>query len=600
MNIPFISNHLTMQNLLNCYIKETGKGVLKEAAEIPFLLDDPECKNVFVITLKSQAVTLYVPVRYYSITGRHLFSHSLFYQWKSDEVKSLDYLTLVIYLQKDLVEAAEKPIDSEELILRTILSYQNMKGILSHHIEDYEECYQAEKNFLQSEQSLLIGHQVHPTPKSRQGIDNEEEHIFAPERKGSFQLHYFRAINDIVEEDSIHSKTAAALIKEEMKKDPDVSESFKVKYCQEDGYSLIPVHPLQARKLLGKEAVCQLIQAGKLTYLGPHGRNYYPTSSVRTVYHQDADFMYKFSIPVKITNSLRINKRKELDRGVEVSRILGLVLKDKLSALHPNFQIVQDPAYITVKLDTEESGFEVVIRENPFQHNEGARTTLLAGLCQDHINGGASQLVNLIHALAEVEQKTVTDVCEEWFRRYLTISLRPLYWMYTTYGIALEAHQQNSLVTFDEKGYPETFYYRDNQGYYFMESKATELRKVLPDLNEKSNTICADEVAEERFRYYYFFNHLFGLINAFGVNRLIDEEHLLQLLKNELQGLQNEYGDSTNLLNSLLNKENLPCKANLLTRIHDLDELVGSLETQSVYTRVQNPLFNIVGELHGV
>ncbi|WP_299089428.1 IucA/IucC family siderophore biosynthesis protein [uncultured Metabacillus sp.] len=600
MNIPFISNHLTMQNLINCYIKETDKGVLKEAADITFPLADPECKHVFVIPLKSQSVTLYVPVRYYSITGRHLFSPFMYYQWKMDNVKQLDYLTLVIYLQKDLAEAAEKPVDSEELILRTILSYQNMKGILLHRNEDYEECYQAEKNFLQAEQSLLIGHQVHPTPKSRQGIDDEEEHIFAPERKGSFKLHYFQAVNDIVEEDSILSKTATALIKEELKKDPFVSGSFKEKYCQEDGYSLIPVHPLQARKLLGKEAVCELIQAGKLTYLGPHGRSYYPTSSVRTVYHQDADYMYKFSIPVKITNSLRINKRKELDRGVEVSRILGLVLKDKLTALHPNFQIVQDPAYITVKLDTEESGFEVVIRENPFQQNEGARTTLLAGLCQDHINGGLSHLANLIHGLADKEQKAVTDVCEEWFRRYLTISLRPLYWMYATYGIALEAHQQNSLVTFDEKGYPAAFYYRDNQGYYFMESKAEELRKVLPDLNEKSNTICADNVAEERFRYYFFFNHLFGLINAFGVNRLIDEDRLLQLLKDELHDLQKDYGDSTNLLNSLVNEETLPCKANLLTRIHDMDELVGSLETQSVYTRVHNPLFNIVGELHGV
>ena len=32
--------------------------------------------------------------------------------------------------------------------------------------------------------------------------------------------------------------------------------------------------------------------------------------------------MLKFSVPVKITNSLRINKQKELDRGVEMSRIL--------------------------------------------------------------------------------------------------------------------------------------------------------------------------------------------------------------------------------------------------------------------------------------
>ncbi|MBO1512514.1 IucA/IucC family protein [Metabacillus bambusae] len=599
MNIPFISNHLTMQNLLNCYIKETRQGVLKDAKEIDFQLEDDSCNEVYDISLKSQSVTLYVPVRYKSITGRHLLSPSMYYQVKNGEVKALDYLTLITYLQKEFAETSNKPVHTEELILRTILSYQTIKGILLHRSNDLDECYQTNKTFLQSEQSLLIGHQVHPTPKSRQGIDEDEEHIFAPERKGSFQLHYFHANNDFVEEDSILAKSATALIKEEIKKDSSVSEEFKETYCHDDGYSLIPVHPLQARKLLGKENVCQLIQSGKLSYLGPQGRKFSPTSSVRTVYSQDTRFMYKFSIPVKITNSLRINKRKELDRGVEVSRLLECLLNDKLN-VQQGFKIIQDPAYITLKLDEEESGFEVVIRENPFQQGEAERTTLLAGLCQDHIAGGSSHLANIINNLAKIEKLSIRQVSEEWFRRYLKVSLQPLYWMYATYGIALEAHQQNSIIKLDEKGYPQTFYYRDNQGYYFMESKAEILKQIIPNLNEKSDTICADTVAEERFRYYFFFNHLFGLINSFGVNRLIDEQQLLLVLKDELRLLQEQYGDSTNLLNSLLTEETLPCKANLLTRVHDMDELVGSLETQSVYTHVANPLYKLVGELHGV
>ncbi|MCG3017812.1 hypothetical protein KZ288_29200, partial [Escherichia coli] len=64
------------------------------------------------------------------------------------------------------------------------------------------ECYGADKSFLQSEQALLIGHQLHPTPKSRQGILPEEETIFAPELKGKFQLHYFYAEASLVKEGS--------------------------------------------------------------------------------------------------------------------------------------------------------------------------------------------------------------------------------------------------------------------------------------------------------------------------------------------------------------------------------------------------------------
>jgi siderophore synthetase component len=40
----------------------------------------------------------------------------------------------------------------------------------------------------------------------------------------------------------------------------------------------------------------------------------------------------------------------------------------------------------------------------------------------------------------------------------------------------------------------------------------------------------------------------------------------------------------------LLESPVLRCKANLLTRMHGLDELVGPVDTQSVYVTVANPL----------
>ncbi|MBT2759087.1 IucA/IucC family siderophore biosynthesis protein [Mesobacillus foraminis] len=600
MNVPFITNHLTVQNLINCYVKETGNGDWKDASEVPIPFKAEEPKQILVTSFKHQNVTLYVPVRYKSVTERHLFSPFTYYQYKNEEVKPLDYITLIGFIQKEFSYNSGNLIQTDELMLRTILSFQNIKRIIAERYTGIAECYQIDKTFLQSEQSLLIGHQLHPTPKSRQGIDEDEEAIFAPEHKGAFQLHYFRAANKIVEEGSALHQDTSMLIKEEIKKDLIVPETFKEKYCQEDGFSLIPVHPLQARKLLGREDVCQQIQLGNLSYLGPQGRKFFPTSSVRTVYHPEATFMYKFSIPVKITNSLRVNKRKELERGVEVSRLLHSGLSDKLAALYPNFRMIQDPAYITVNLGAEESGFETVVRENPFQEGTDARTTLLAALCQDPVGGEYSQLRNVLSKISGQEGISLAEASVRWFAAYLKVSLHPMYWLYATYGIALEAHQQNSIISLNQQGYPNIFYYRDNQGYYFMESKAAALKELVPDINEKSDTICIDSIAEERFRYYVFFNHLLGLINAFGANSLIDEETLLARLKEELKSLKKEFGDPTNLLNSLLYEKVLPCKANLLTRVHDMDELAGSLETQSVYVPVKNPLAAMSGVFHEV
>lgn len=41
----------------------------------------------------------------------------------------------------------------------------------------------------------------------------------------------------------------------------------------------------------------------------------------------------------------------------------------------------------------------------------------------------------------------------------------------------------------------------------------------------------------------------------------------------------------------LLQNPQLRCKANMLTRLHGLDELVGPVDTQSVYVTIANPLY---------
>ncbi|MDI5788720.1 ferric iron reductase [Bacillus licheniformis] len=54
-------------------------------------------------------------------------------------------------------------------------------------------------------------------------------------------------------------------------------------------------------------------------------------------------------------------------------------------------------------------------------------------------------------------------------------------------------------------------------------------------MSERSETICSDSVAVERLRYYFFFNHLFGLVNGFGCEGLIGEETLLSMIRERLE-----------------------------------------------------------------
>ncbi|WP_226567550.1 IucA/IucC family protein [Bacillus stratosphericus] len=579
-----MAENATMQSFLNCFLRETG---IDRSAKKETKLDG---SLVFVAKLAKQDLELVIPIRYFSSVGRHLFDFPIRFRPQGSEQKGtiVDYTTLVALCSKELLIEYGRTDTEDEFMLRIILSCRNIERFLKARERDQAALSQADFEYIEAEQSLLLGHLTHPTPKSRQGMTEAEEEIYSPELKGSFQLHYFKAHHSIVLQDSSISQSAANLMLEELLRQmPDEKERLHT-LTESGEYVLIPIHPLQVKVVMEKVFVKRYVEDGRLTYLGPLGSEYTATSSFRTVYQKDSAYMLKFSVPVKITNSLRVNKQKELDRGVEMSRILKTELGVSLYDRFSGFRVIEDPAYLSIQGDETESGFEVVIRQNPFLHHE-KEASLIAGLCQDHAYGGKSRLAGIIHELADAEGRSTEAVSQDWFRHYLTISLEPMLWLFETYGLALEAHQQNAVVQL-KAGYPDTFYYRDNQGYYYSESKKNLLANLVQNLSVRSETICADDVAVERLRYYFFFNHLFGLINGFGTEGLAKEEDLLALVKDTLLAHEEKYGAS-DLTNSLLRSKELPSKANLLTRFEDMDELTGSLETQSRYTSVLNPLF---------
>ncbi|MDJ0724030.1 MAG: IucA/IucC family siderophore biosynthesis protein [Prochloraceae cyanobacterium] len=589
-----IAERVTIQSFLNCYLRETGNGKRLEVSnnfdlEIE-LLERIDSQELIYFNLERQGIKIFAGLRYWSLTGRHLFDFPLYYKsFERGNLIELDYVTLVTLLTKELTLNNGKGGNQDELLLRVIQSCQNIELFVKQRRLEIDSLYSFTRSFIETEQSLVFGHHLHPTPKSRQGFNSEELPIYSPESNGKFSLHYFRAHSSIVLEGSNLSQTAIALIKTELIADPTVSENFKNSYCQEDEYALVPVHPWQANWLKSKSEVKELLTIGLLEDLGQQGSKYLPTSSIRTVYHPERNFMFKLSLNVKITNSVRGNLYKELERGVEISQVLDSPIGEDLGRNFPDFKIVTDPAYITIPLGgKKESGFATILRSNPFASNSNA--TCLIALCQDAIAGGGSRLAKIITNLAKDEKRSLKAVSLDWFTRYLKISLEPIVWLYFSYGIAVEAHQQNSVIEL-ENGYPVRFFYRDNQGYYYRRSYYKVLDSIIPGISQKSETICDDAVIDERLTYYLFINNLFGLINAFGVAGLIDEHLLLLEVSKTLDNLEKNLESNQSLLIPNLRRSQLKTKANLLTRFHDMDELVGSVATQSVYVEIDNPLY---------
>ncbi|MCT7353414.1 iron transporter [Streptomyces sp. 15-116A] len=622
-----------VENLLRCWVREAG---------LP-APDGPTLR----IPLPASGTALLVPVLYWSPTGWHRFG--LPYLADAPHTAAPADTTLVAALlsreSTPHTPALSRPTttsdhragpanghdtaDSTDLVARVADSVRRVTTFITDRRSNPDD---GPDLFLAAEQALVLGHPLHPAPKSRQGLSEAEAAPYSPELCGSFPLYWMAVAPSVLVTDSAWTergrRVPAAHLTARLA-DPGLPLP--------DGYTALPLHPWQWREIRHRPDTAALLDAGLLRPLGSHGRPWHPTSSVRTVHRTGAPAMLKLSLGLRITNSRRENLRKELHRGVEVHRLLRTGLSQQWQAAHPGFDIVRDPAWLAVDTPAGDPvpGLDVVIRHNPFQPQDDV--ACLAGLLSPRPSAGppadaaataaeaaalaaeaaaqtsldpsgsvavstadrpaahapvmASRLAEVITRIAGRTGRPRAAVATQWFLRYLHHVVSPVLWLDGEAGIALEAHQQNTLLLLDADGWPVGGRYRDNQGYYFRASRRAELDARLPGIGEESDTFVSDEVTDERFAYYLAVNNVFGLIGAFGSQRLADERLLLATLRRFLVEASSGPARTRSTLPArLLDSPVLRCKANLLTRLHGLDELIGPVDTQSVYVTIANPL----------
>ncbi|MGV9558118.1 IucA/IucC family protein [Streptomyces sp. NPDC003522] len=620
-----------VENLLRCWVRETG-------------LPAPE-DGVLRIPLPATGTALLVPVRYWSPTGWHRFGPPR-PAGAPEHSAPVDAVVLAALLGREVPTGpgaapgavpgggtgrdpgpvpgaapggalrAEDTVPGgaagdDDLVARVADSVRRTATFIGTHREHRaREEGPAERAdlFLSAEQALTLGHPLHPAPKSREGLSDAETRLYSPEAHGSFPLRWLAVAPRLLAADSAWTERGRPVPAPEL-----AARLAGTPLPLPDGYAALPVHPWQLREARHRPEVAALLDAGLLRDLGAHGPPWHPTSSVRTVHRSGAPAMLKLSLGLRITNSRRENLRKELHRGVEVHRLLRTGLGERWRAAHPGFDIVRDPAWLGVDgaRGRAVTGLDVVIRHNPFVPADDV--SCLAGLVAPHPDprraedGGPapSRLAALVGRLAAATGRPRETVAAEWFLRYLERVVRPVLWLDGEAGIALEAHQQNTLVLLDPDGWPTGGRYRDNQGYYFRESRRADLDARLPGVGEAGDTFVPDEVADERFAYYLGVNNVLGLVGAFGSQRLADERMLLAAFRRFLTAADADAetradagaGSLTAPVRTrsplparLLDSPHLRCKANLLTRLHGLDELVGPVDTQSVYVTIANPL----------
>ncbi|KIC20039.1 siderophore biosynthesis protein [Leisingera sp. ANG-Vp] len=555
----------SLQALLNGFLREIAPDSISAASQ---------CSAV-EIPLSHIPARLRVQIEYYSHAGPHHFGAAQL-QFTSSSVWQAAAPIQVITLIAQECFARLNARDPEKLpeFLRNVLnSNAQIEKILRSTAQSPDP-----DSFLPAEQALSYGHWLHPTPKSRDGLTGWQQMAYAPEFAGRFRLTFFAADKSILSQGSAQ-EPAADLVSQI----PGVAGAFQL---QPDEV-LIPAHPLQAQALRLDPAVQALLASGRLRDLGEAGGGFSATSSVRTLYSPDCPWMLKFSIPVRLTNSLRVTLRDELAVGVSMARLLR---KLDIANLSPRFRIINDPAYLTVDLpDRRESGFEVIFRENPFTAQQGKGVYNLAALTADPRPGRTALLTSIIRQLAALHGKSHTAMARAWFDAYLDCMLDPVLQLYDRHGIGLEAHQQNSLLDLST-GLPSRAYYRDNQGYFITREAFPHLSALEPSLKGQPALVYPAEHINERLAYYLIVNQLFAVVRRLGRDGMAGETELLLRLRQRLSDAASRFsGAAAGFAEYLLTAPTLATKANLLTRVHNVDELETATQ-EGIFLQMRNPI----------
>ena len=582
-----LANRLAMQHLVNAYSQETGKASLFEkyqqnSTQLAF----SQGLTLLSLPLSLIQAQLFVPLSYVSRVGRHRIA-ALPQIFQKGQKLNFSAAAMVSLLLEELVQQSEGCVDAASLVERWIQSRDALQQFLNIRAEDFDALVQVEQGFIESEQALILGHSMHPAPKSRTGFVHEDWQKYSPEACGQTQLHYWLVAPEYIAEGTALEQAFSIQLKQEIKW--HLSESELETLAAYAHYKLLPLHPWQARYLQNKVWFKSLKAKLKIIDLGEKAWIFSPTTSVRTLASFNAPWMLKPSLSVMITNSIRVNLAKECHRGEMTHRLWHSELGQSILKQCPTLKAVNDPAWIALQVNDEIIDETIcIVRDQPFIPEQ--QVTCIASLCQDHPVEERNRFNALFDQIASQQKlNDKAQIAHDWFKTFLNISLSPLMYVYHRYGMAFESHQQNVLVELKD-GWPQWLWLRDNQGFYYIEELADEILQQFPELNDKAHAVGSKAFVDERFSYYFFGNTLFGIINAIGATGFVSEQDLLSVLQQHLFDLLKQYPESS-LIQSLLYQPTLPYKGNLLTRLYELDELIAPVENQSVYIQLANPLY---------
>ncbi len=252
----------------------------------------------------------------------------------------------------------------------------------------------------------------------------------------------------------------------------------------------VPVHPWQASYLREHPLVRDALASGRIQDLGTQGADFFPTSSIRTLYQPGNPYFYKLSLNIRITNCVRKNAWYELESAMHVNRVLRPLLPD-LERLFPGLALMEEPAFLSVDFkhaDVEMNrqvieGFGLILRRSVDTLRAPDCVPLLAGSLFGNHYYGEARMQQLLTALAAQAATPLDAMTERWFSAYVAKLIYPVFHLFFAHGVIFEPHLQNVVLGL-QQGMPTQLFLRDFEGVKLTPSR-------IPRLDAGTQRTCA-------------------------------------------------------------------------------------------------------------
>lgn len=477
-----------------------------------------------------------------SMLERYVFDGQFTYQCAEQKIQisNLEQLLKILNDQFDIKisdRLYRELIHSRDSFVETYKQFNNRKSLIHQSMKfsmlpdtinfftwlQHLNANDTTDDLSYSESLVIEGHPTHPLTKTKLPLTKDEIRRYSPEFEKIIPLHIMLVSSSEMVTTSMEGDDQF-IINNVIPELKDKIQHFLNPFdLNVDDYRAIFVHPWQYDHVIGDKFKTWISE--KILIPTPFTVDSKATLSFRTMELLKRPFHVKLPVNVQATSAVRTVSTVTTVDGPKLS----YALQDMLN-IYPELKVAAEPfgEYINTDPDLARQ-LACIIREKP-ELNQVGSTIVSASL----VNRNPVDLEVVVDSYIKwLDNELTKDNIERFMREYTRTLVKPLIAYIQDYGIALEAHMQNTIVNLGTD-YQITFLVRDLGG---SRIDIKTLQQKLPHIEITNESLIAEniEAVIAKFQHAVIQNQLAELIHHFNQYDFVNENILFKIVQQEVE-----------------------------------------------------------------